>query len=452
MRKRILWISLAITIAGIIVITLICNDVYYENSLDKTENFLKVYASVFDDRENFDYDYCVELSRSLDGARVTFMDAGGKVVADSVDNTIAGTEHINREEVISAVRNGSGFAVRSSQSVGTDMAYYCVKQADGSLVRISVNVKSNWSLLAEALPILVWFIIVDVVLCLLFTYLATVYILRPVKQLADDAAHYKKLETKYSELRPVAEVMNSMNADIKCKIAELNKEREVVEKARLSKDEFVANVTHEMNTPLTSIRGFAELIASGSLDAAQTAKAATTITAQSERLTNLVTCIINYTQIENDFLPDYEVDLSAMTEEAVRSLAPAMQEKNLSLEMSVQSGVIVSARTEYINEILGNLLRNAIRYNRENGSVSVTVTGGETPALRVSDTGVGIAEENLDRIFDRFFTVDKSHNGKNGGFGLGLAVVKKICAKEGWRLQVESTLNEGSEFTVTFSE
>ena len=99
--------------------------------------------------------------------------------------------------------------------------------------------------------------------------------------------------------------------------------------------------------------------------------------------------------------------------------------------------------------IFGNIIRNAIRYNREGGNISVLLTREE---FTVSDTGIGISEENLGRIFDRFFTVDKSHNGKNGGFGLGLSVVRKLCKKQGWQLSVESKEGVGSTFRVGFPQ
>ena len=107
------------------------------------------------------------------------------------------------------------------------------------------------------------------------------------------------------------------------------------------------------------------------------------------------------------------------------------------------------SRQERVTEIFGNIIRNAIRYNREGGSVSVLLTQEE---FTVSDTGIGISEENLERIFDRFFTVDKSHNGKNGGFGLGLSVVKKLCKKQGWKLTVESKEGAGSTFRIAFAQ
>ena len=105
------------------------------------------------------------------------------------------------------------------------------------------------------------------------------------------------------------------------------------------------------------------------------------------------------------------------------------------------------SRHERVSEIFGNLVRNAIKYNKDGGSITVTLN---FRGLTVRDTGIGISEENMGKVFSRFFTVDKSHSGKNGGFGLGLAVVKKICGKSGWKIGVESKLGEGSVFTVTF--
>ena len=109
--------------------------------------------------------------------------------------------------------------------------------------------------------------------------------------------------------------------------------------------------------------------------------------------------------------------------------------------------MILLSRHERLSELFGNLVRNAIKYNKEGGSVTVTLNREK---LEVEDTGIGISEENLGKVFSRFFTVDKSHNGKNGGFGLGLAVAKKICVKAGWQIGVESELGKGSKFTVKF--
>ena len=234
---------------------------------------------------------------------------------------------------------------------------------------------------------------------------------------------------------------------------ELSEEKELVERAQRSKNDFIANITHEMNTPLTSIRGYSELLASGVLNGEQTKTAADTLVKQSDRLSNLIACIINYNEIDNDELPEYEVNVSKLASETLDSLAPDIAKRNISLTKDIDADVMIMSRHERLSEVLGNLIRNAIRYNKENGSLFVGIKRKDTGGVRltVTDTGIGIAEENLERIFERFFTVDKSHSGKNGGFGLGLAVVKKICRKAGWTLHVQSVLGEGTTFTVDFN-
>ena len=225
---------------------------------------------------------------------------------------------------------------------------------------------------------------------------------------------------------------------------------ETVAAAR-SKNDFIANVTHEMNTPLTSIRGFAELIAADGVPPERIGHAARTIIRQSDRLSTLIRRIINFSAIDSDALPDYEVDLSVLLAEVLPSFEPRIAEKKIAFTQEVEEGVKVMSRRERLIEIVNNPVSNGIRYNKEGGSLSVRLTGGAHPVLCVRDTGVGIAEEDKARIFDRFYTVDKSHGGEGGGFGLGLAIVKKLCLRAGWKLSVESTLGEGTEFKIEFA-
>ena len=258
------------------------------------------------------------------------------------------------------------------------------------------------------------------------------------------------LDTKYSELKPIALILNDRNRQIEQNMKEIRAEKEAVERAKQSKDELVANITHEMNTPLTSIKGFSELLLREGLSAEQKEQALLTINRQSERLSDLVASIIHYSEIDNDELPSYEVSLSALAEETIEEFLPRIRERNLTLTADIAPGVTLNSRQERISAILENLIGNAIRYNQEGGALRISVSGARSPVLVVEDTGIGIAEENLDKIFSRFFTVDKSHSGKGGGFGLGLAVVKKLCTRFDWRITVESKEGEGTKFTVYF--
>lgn len=455
MRKRILWISLLITFLAILAFSFAATQVYYYNSVDHTKEFLKVYMNGFDeayyapDSEN-QQEGAIAFAEKLGGARVTVMGLSGNVLGDSQNGALT-ENHAERDEVFSAIVDGEGFAVRSSSTMGENMIYYCKKlevKGDVILVRIALSTSSEWAMFAKALPTVAVYLLLDILGCFVFTYAATYYILSPVEKLTRQAAYSGELKTKYEELEPVVRVLNERNRSIERQMKEIKEEKELVERAQNSKDEFISNITHEMNTPLTSIKGYAELLSAGGLTEEQKATAYATIAGQSERLTNLIACIINYNEISNDDLPSYDVDVSKLARETIAVLKPEADKKGVEILEEIDENVVVKSRHERVSEVLGNLIRNAVRYNKEGGSVKVTLN---RTCLSVEDTGCGISEENIPKVFSRFFTVDKSHSGKNGGFGLGLAVVKKICDNSGWRISVESELGKGSKFTVEFS-
>lgn len=548
MRKRILLVSLLVSVVGLVLLSVLFTEMYYNGAISQAEGQLKIYMQVFAE----EYDGSAEaegeaerISSLLGGARVTLFSPDGSVLADTQSDT--SENHAEREEVSEALEHGEGFAVRASSTLGVNMIYYCKAFPEGGetqyLVRIALPVSSEVSVFTDAIPTLLWFVLIDILVCLLIAWMATSFILRPVERLTKAAATSggKEVQTEYSELAPIAKMMNDMNAELNERVAKM-KEDQRLEKlilgsmehgivifrsaedvilinktaARLldyeqnepvraftedreiadilaarepasvyrklegrdynlrftfkeqssvllitdvtesmaaarSKNDFIANVTHEMNTPLTSIRGFAELIAEGGIPPERTKSVAKTIIKQSDRLSNLIRSIINFSAIDSDELPDYEVDLTELVRETISSFEPKLSQKNIALKLDIASGVKVMSRRERLLEIFNNLVSNGIRYNKEGGTLTVTLTGGEHPALAVADTGVGIAEEDKERIFDRFYTVDKSHNGGGGGFGLGLAIVKKLCKRAGWKLSVQSELGVGTEFSIQFN-
>ena len=435
--------------AVLIIYTVLSTQVFYGGLVENRKESLKVYMNLFDAGEYaWDDVGANAFSQSLSGLRVTFMDREGNVLGDSEREDLG--NHADREEVLAALSKGEGYSVRHSASLGEDMIYYCRKLSDGDkvyLVRLAVSGASEWQMFAKVLPTIVWVLLLDFLVCLLFTYVETEYIINPVRKLAKDAALNLTLSTKYSELQPIVDILNNRNREVSEQFKELSEEKELVERAQRSKNDFIANITHEMNTPLTSIRGYAELLSAGGMSDEQKALAYKTILTQSDRLTNLIACIINYSEIESDDLPAYEVNFSALARETLSALKPEADKRKVTITERIDDNVILLSRHERLSELFGNLVRNAIKYNKEGGSVTVTLNREK---LEVEDTGIGISEENLGKVFSRFFTVDKSHNGKNGGFGLGLAVAKKICVKAGWQIGVESALGKGSKFTVKF--
>lgn len=450
MKWRIWLVSLCVTLVSVVLFGIYATQVYYNSSVDDGKNYLKVYMNEFDATEfSFDEAGAKAYSDKLNGARVTFMDAQGSVIADSATET-PDLDHSTRPEIIKAIsngKNGEGFAVRSSSTLGQNMIYYCKNFNGEFLVRVAIFTDTGWLIFVKTLPTLVSFLAIMIGLCVVVAVVTTNIIVAPMKKLASDAVDNDSVTTSYPELEPIADMLNERSRNIKVQMTEIKAEKELVEKATVSKDEFISNVTHEMNTPLTSIHGYAELLDAGGMTDEQKATAYKTILAQSERLTNLIACIINYSEIDSDDLPAYDVDFSSLARETLCALKPEADKRNVSIVENIDDGVIIPSRHERLSELFGNLVRNAIKYNKDGGKVIVTLNRNN---LIVEDTGIGIADENKDKVFSRFFTVDKSHGGKNGGFGLGLAVVKKICRKSGWKLSLDSTLGEGSKFTVTF--
>ena len=448
MRARILLFTVLIAVLGLAVYAVFSVDIYNNYEIESIRATLKTYAGFYDESDGIDEAAAKELSAKLGGVRVTILSENGTVIADSEISGLENVSHAARPEFIDARQTGEGFSVRASESAGQSSIYYC-KDAGSVYLRLSTEAISSWGLLVQMLPTLIWLIVLEALLCGVFAYISTSFVLKPVQELVKKASLNEKIDTKYAELKPVAEAVNRMKDALAEKIEEINAEKEQVVKATASKNEFISNITHEMNTPLTSIKGFAELLTTP-LPEEQRKKALGIIIKQSDRLSNLVECVINYNQLDNDDLPPYEVNLSKIAAETAEILKPDMEKRGITLAESIEKDVFVSSRHERIVEIVGNLVRNAIKYNKDNGSIEISVRGGETPVLVVKDTGIGVSEENKEKIFDRFFTVDKSHGGKHGGFGLGLATVKKICARAGWKLNVESELGVGTEFTIAF--
>lgn len=304
---------------------------------------------------------------------------------------------------------------------------------------------------SDIVGLIIWLFILDIMVAACIVSIGLGYIFRPIGAITRQAAIGEKADTNYPELKPIIDMLNSRSEESDKQYEELLEDKKFMERAKKSKDEFIANITHEMNTPLTSIIGYAELLKGGGLPPGQQEKALTTIMKQSERLHGMISCVINYNEIDNDSLPPYEVNISELTEELLTAIKPHIEKRKLTLTTDITPGIIIDSRVERINQVLGNIISNAVRYNKEGGALDVKLTadGGKITAA-VSDTGIGLTQKELGKIFDRFYTVDKSHNGIGGGYGLGLATVKKICKKSGWIISVASKPDEGTTFTVVF--
>lgn len=214
--------------------------------------------------------------------------------------------------------------------------------------------------------------------------------------------------------------------------------------------DFTANVSHELKTPLTSIYGFAEMIEKDMVATKEDRqKFAAQICKESQRMISLIDDIIRLSQIEDAASKQLEkVDIHAICKEVIDSLQLLAEQKEITLQL-VGSKVDIYANPQMIDEMIYNLCDNAIKYNKAGGSICLnTYPTAKEAVIVVKDSGIGIAKEEQDRIFERFYRVDKSRSKATGGTGLGLSIVKHVVEYHNGQIILESSLGEGTEITV----
>lgn len=253
----------------------------------------------------------------------------------------------------------------------------------------------------------------------------------------------------YSEFTPLIEKINSQNERIVSQMDKINSDHSSKDKLRR---EFTANVSHELKTPLTSISGYAEIIRDGIAKPEDTVRFAGKIYDESQRLITLVQDILNLSKLEErDIERVFEtIELYPLCESIVARLENVAKKRNITFKLSGDKCAITGV-PNIIDEMIYNLCDNAVKYNKDNGTVDVSirqcVDGVE---LSVSDTGIGIENKELTRIFERFYRVDKSHSKEIGGTGLGLSIVKHGALYHKASISVDSKINEGTTIKILF--
>ena len=224
------------------------------------------------------------------------------------------------------------------------------------------------------------------------------------------------------------------------------------EKREVLRREFTANVSHELKTPLTSILGFAELMKDGGTPEDTVKDFSASIYDEAKRLITLVSDIIKISELdEKDDFARENVDLSALAAEVAERLKPSAEKKNVTFKLACESAEVFGVR-QILDEMVYNLCDNAVKYNKDGGTVTVTVKKENGKAmLSVADTGIGIPPSCRDRVFERFFRVDKGRSKAEGGTGLGLSIVKHGAQYHGAEISLESETGKGTVITITFN-
>ena len=221
--------------------------------------------------------------------------------------------------------------------------------------------------------------------------------------------------------------------------------------AERNRREFTANVSHELKTPLQGIIGSAELLENGLVKQEDVPRFIGHIRSEAQRLVTLIGDIIRLSQLdEGEPMPAEPVELLALAREAAESLQSAAADRNVTITVEGEPVELTGVR-RLLYEIVFNLCENAIKYNTDGGRVQVTVTKeNETAAVTVRDTGIGIPPDQQDRVFERFYRVDKSHSKASGGTGLGLSIVKHAVQYHHGAIHLQSEVGKGTEIRVTF--
>ena len=376
--------------------------------------------------------------------RITWVSSDGKVLFDNEADTAAMENHLEREEVKQAIAEGFGEATRNSKTLTHKQFYAAKLLPDGTVLRLSIVHPSVWTLLLGfALPISLVILLALILSFVLASRLAK-KIVKPINDIDLQLPEQYYGKENYKEIEPLLRHISAQQNQLK-------KDKEEIEKAALIRQEFSANVSHELKTPLHAISGYAELLEKGLVKEEDIKPFAGKIRGESLRMTKLVEDIIDLTKLDNggSEMDWEECDLYTIAENAVASLENTASSTGIDLSIE---GVYspMKAVPHVLYSIVYNLCDNAIKYNHPGGSVKVTVNQDEhNSVLTVADTGVGIPEESLERIFERFYRVDKSRSKEVGGTGLGLSIVKHAVNIHNGEIKAYSKSGEGTEFVVT---
>lgn len=377
--------------------------------------------------------------------RVTWIGSDGTVLYDNAANTNEMENHLEREEIKEAITEGYGESVRFSGTLSDKQFYSAKLLPDGSILRLSVEQLAVWTLLLGfAQPICI-VICIALVLSFVLASRLTKRILEPINSIDPDNPTKHINDEKYKEIAPLLRRIHSQNEQLK-------RDQKEIEKSALIRQEFTANVSHELKTPLHAISGYAELLENEMVKEEDIKPFAGKIREESNRMTRLVEDIIDLTKLDNGGVEmNWEdCDLNRIAENAVDSLEVEASAKGVDVSIK-GSDAPIRAIPQLMYSIIYNLCDNGIKYNHSGGSVEVEVQQSSlNTVLRVKDTGIGIPEESLERIFERFYRVDKSRSKEVGGTGLGLSIVKHAVMIHGGKIEVKSEMGQGTEFTVSF--
>jgi len=544
MKKRIYLNMLLLTFLSVFLVSSSLVFIFYTKFSNQVTSELKSKAifieNILNQNDN-NIKFMQSINLPLSDIRISIISQKGTVLYDNMSNSAKMENHLHREEVVEALKYGTGESKRFSNTLGMETYYYSKKLSDGTILRVSKTINSIYNMFLNSLYVSIFIILLILILNHFLAKNLTKKIIEPINNinLNTTEAVYDELsplirtithqrseiETHLHEVKSKAETITAISENMKegiilidkngtilsanksasnifnltvpigKNIVEISRNVEIIEHAKSAlkgirsdittniagcvystffspvpdngaiilllditervqsekiRREFSANVSHELKTPLTSISGYAEMLENNMVKSDDINLFAGKIKDESTRLLNLIDDIIMLSRLdETEDKNDFEaIDLSAIVDEVMENLKSKAQKSKVSLKATIEP-VTVKANKQMMFELLYNLTDNAIKYNKTDGLVNISVSNEQGKVkIIISDTGIGIPNQHINRIFERFYRIDKSHSKKTGGTGLGLSIVKHIVNYHEGTIEIDSSEGIGTNITI----
>ena len=382
--------------------------------------------------------------------RITLIDSKGGILYDSDAETVKMENHNDREEVIDAFAKGAGEDLRYSSTLQAKVFYFAKRLNDGKVLRLGMRQANLQQVFSKTIPYLIVLLAAIVAAAILIAFGLSRAFISPLQKLVDQLGtpEWMKIENVYKEIAPLVNTIRKQDLELQLTIEQLSNEKQ---KITHLKDEFTANASHELKTPLTSISGYAELIENDMAKPEDVKMFAGKIHKEALRLQSIANDIITLSKLDGQqgelFDLNEKVNLWNVAHGCVEDLSLKASKKSVSVSLDGDKAAEIQGNSKLLYEMVFNLVDNSIRYTEQGGKVAVVVEPG---AIVVKDTGIGIPEECQSRVFERFYRVDKSRSKETGGTGLGLAIVKHIAEVLHATIQLNSAVGFGTEIRIGF--
>ena len=382
--------------------------------------------------------------------RITLIDSKGGILYDSDAEAVKMENHNDREEVIDAFAKGVGEDLRYSSTLQAKVFYFAKRLMDGNVLRLGMRQANLQQVFSKTIPYLIVLLAAIVAASILIAIGLSRAFISPLQKLVDQLGtpEWMSIENVYKEIAPLVNTIRKQDLELQLTIEQLSNEKQ---KITHLKDEFTANASHELKTPLTSISGYAELIENDMAKPEDVKVFAGKIHKEARRLQSIANDIITLSKLDGQqgelFDLSEKVNLWNVAHNCVEDLTLNANKKSVQLALEGDKAAEIQGNSKLLYEMVFNLVDNSIRYTEPGGKVAVVVEPG---AIVVKDTGIGIPEECQSRIFERFYRVDKSRSKETGGTGLGLAIVKHIAEVLHATIHLNSTVGFGTEVRIGF--